>query len=61
MMHDLIAHVARELYEEGGRIDGRDLDNWLEAEKIVRTDTADETEYIIGIVGFETYLISQFY
>jgi hypothetical protein len=32
---DEIAKVARELYEKSGRIEGRDLDNWLEAERIV--------------------------
>jgi hypothetical protein len=31
-----ISKVARELYEKSGRVGGRDLDNWLEAEKIVR-------------------------
>lgn len=30
-----ISKVARELYEKSGRIEGRDLENWLEAEKIV--------------------------
>lgn len=29
--------VARNLYERGGRVEGRDLDNWLEAERLVRT------------------------
>jgi len=29
--------VARDLYERSGRVEGRDLDNWLEAERIVRT------------------------
>lgn len=29
--------VARDLYERSGRIEGHDLDNWLEAEKIVKT------------------------
>jgi hypothetical protein len=32
---DEIARVARELYEKSGKIEGRDLDNWLEAERIV--------------------------
>ena len=32
-----IAKVARELYEKSGRVEGRDLDNWLEAEKIVKS------------------------
>jgi hypothetical protein len=29
--------IAHDLYERSGRIEGRDLDNWLEAERIVRT------------------------
>lgn len=33
--HDLIAQVARELYMKNGKIEGHDLDNWLEAESIV--------------------------
>lgn len=34
-LHNEISKVARELYEKSGRIEGRDLENWLEAEKIV--------------------------
>jgi hypothetical protein len=30
-----IASLAYELYEKSGGIEGRDLDNWLEAERIV--------------------------
>jgi hypothetical protein len=33
--YDEIAKLARELYEKSGRIEGRDIDNWLEAERIV--------------------------
>ena len=33
--HDEIAKVAFELYERSGRMEGHDLDNWLEAERIV--------------------------
>ncbi len=33
--YDEIARIARELYEKSGGIEGRDLDNWLEAERIV--------------------------
>jgi len=33
--YDEIAKIARELYEKSGGIEGRDLDNWLEAERIV--------------------------
>jgi hypothetical protein len=34
-LHDEIKKVVRELYEKSGRIKGSDLDNWLEAERIV--------------------------
>ena len=30
-----IEKLAYELYEKSGRIEGRNLDNWLEAERIV--------------------------
>lgn len=33
-LHEEISKVAYELYEKSGRV-GRDLENWLEAEKIV--------------------------
>jgi hypothetical protein len=32
----LIEQVARVLYMKSGKVEGRDLDNWLEAESIVR-------------------------
>ena len=35
--HQEIFRVAHDIYERSGRIEGRDLDNWLEAERIVRT------------------------
>ncbi len=34
-LHDEIAAVAYELYEARGCIPGRDLDDWLDAERIV--------------------------
>ncbi len=34
-MYDKIAGVAYLIYEKNGKVDGRDLDNWLEAERIV--------------------------
>lgn len=38
---DEIARVARELYEQSGKIEGRDEENWLEAERIVMADYAE--------------------
>ena len=35
-LQDEIAKVAYELYEKGGRIDGKDVKDWLEAEKIIK-------------------------
>jgi len=35
-LHDQIARTAHELYEKSGCLPGRDLENWTEAEKIVR-------------------------
>ena len=34
-MQEAISRRAFELFEKGGRVFGRDLDNWLEAERIV--------------------------
>ena len=33
---DMIRKKAYELYEKRGKKQGRDMDNWLEAEKIVK-------------------------
>lgn len=41
-LHDEIARVARELYEKGGCIQGRELENWLEAERIVLSRHASQ-------------------
>ena len=35
-LHDEICRIAHELYEKSGCIQGRDLENWIEAEKIVK-------------------------
>jgi hypothetical protein len=36
--------IAAELYESSGRVEGRDLENWLEAERIVRERYAANEE-----------------
>lgn len=35
-LYEEIFTVAHDLYERSGRVKDRDLDNWLEAERIVR-------------------------
>lgn len=34
-LHEEIATLAYEIYEKSGRLEGRDLENWCEAERIV--------------------------
>ena len=47
-LHEEIAAVAYELYEKSGGIDDRDIDNWFEAQKIVRARyTAKEQDEAI--------------
>jgi hypothetical protein len=36
-LHEEIVKVASDLFERSGRVGGRDLENWLEAERIVIT------------------------
>jgi hypothetical protein len=36
-LHEEIVKLASDLFERSGRVGGRDLDNWLEAERIVVT------------------------
>jgi len=37
-----IVKVARDLFEKRGRVEGHDLDNWLEAERIVMTQHREQ-------------------
>jgi hypothetical protein len=37
---EIIRKVAQKLYEQKGRQPGRDLENWLEAEKLVKSGRA---------------------
>src|SRR3989304_958582 len=36
-IHEKISRIADELYEKSGRVDGRDKENWHEAERIVKS------------------------
>jgi len=36
-LHQQIFRVAYDIYERSGQIKGRDLDHWLEAERMVKT------------------------
>jgi hypothetical protein len=45
-LHDEIKTEAYYLYEKSRRIEGRDLENWFEAEKIVMERHAAEQEQV---------------
>jgi hypothetical protein len=47
-LYDEVAKLAYELYEKNGRIEGRNLNNWLEAERIVRARYAARENQGIG-------------
>jgi len=44
-LREEIARTAWELYEKSGRVDGRDKENWLEAERIVKARMEEETSF----------------
>jgi hypothetical protein len=50
-IHDEIAKVAYELFENSGRMYGYELENWLAAEKIVMEKYAKEIEQEVNIIG----------
>jgi len=51
--HDEIARIARKLYEKSGRVEGRDLDNWLEAERIVMERYKEQEKLDTEMAGHE--------
>jgi hypothetical protein len=53
-VYDEIVKVAYELYEKSGYINGRDLDNWLEAERIVMARLAEEKKKSEKMTGAKT-------
>jgi len=53
-LHDEVARVAYELYKKRGRAHGHDLEDWLEAEKIVTEKHerhARETEQQVDVIA----------
>jgi len=41
-LDDEIRKLAYELYEKSGKVASRDLDNWFEAEKIIKAEQGGE-------------------
>jgi len=54
-LYDEIASLAYELYEKSGRVEGRDLINWNEAEKIVRARYAAKENNEVSEYGDREY------
>ena len=48
-LYDEIARIAYDLYEKSGRVDGCELDNWLEAERIVISLHAEQNKLETGL------------
>jgi hypothetical protein len=44
---DLIEEVAHDLYLKSGKLEGRDVDNWLEAERILWNNIEEEMQCIL--------------
>jgi hypothetical protein len=60
-LHEEISKVAYELYEKGGRLYGSDLDNWLEAERIIRTRYPSEDKNGNEVISFSNmnYMVDE--
>lgn len=43
---EAIRKKARELYEKSGRRPGRDMDNWLEAERMVKAQMRNDVTHM---------------
>ena len=50
-MNDEIARIAYAIYEKGGRMNGYDIDNWLEAERIVLAQNSKKQEEVAAEVA----------
>lgn len=50
-IRDEIARVAHELYQKSGYIPGRDLENWLEAERIVKSRHTAAESHTVNLAG----------
>ncbi len=38
LTHEAVAHCAHQLWQDSGCVEGRDLDNWIEAEQLLVSD-----------------------
>ena len=52
-LHDLIQQLACELYLKSGKAEGHDLNNWIEAEWVIR-NRFERTKDLNNILAEET-------
>ena len=49
--HEAIRRRAEEIYIQGGRIPGRDLENWSQAEQEIKRDAARRKAVVVRVNG----------
>ena len=56
-IHEAIRHRAEQLYESSGKIPGRDIENWMQAEREVRGEMAQQagrrTAVVVRVNGID--------
>jgi hypothetical protein len=54
-LHEAIRRRAEQIYERNGRIPGRDIENWIQAEREVRAEQAQQagrrTAVVVSVNG----------
>jgi hypothetical protein len=50
-IREAISHRARKLYERGGRLPGRDLDNWCQAEAEIIHEYLTRASIVVNVGG----------
>jgi hypothetical protein len=56
-LHEAIRHRAEQIYERNGRVPGRDIENWIQAEQEVRSEFAQQagrrTAVVVKVNGID--------
>jgi hypothetical protein len=49
-LHSAICRRAEEIYERSGKLAGRDIENWIQAEQEIRSEAAERSERRTAVV-----------
>ncbi len=55
-LHELVRHRAQEIYIRGGRIPGRDVENWRQAEAEIQSELTQRfrrTAVVVNVAGVQ--------